>query len=279
MALDHQTATAAARPRRPRVGLLKRARPLDAVEAGRHEVSFVEVLATLLSGYVLLQLLIEAILPLSADTKAIMGYADHFVCGVFLLDFIARFRAAPSKIRFMRWGWIDLASSIPVGNWLLLGRFARVLRLVRVLRALRSMQRLVRVLLKNRIPNTFLALTTVAVLLIATCGAAMLALERDAKDANITSVPDALWWATSTVTTVGYGDRFPVTGEGRVVAVVLMVAGVGLFGTLSGTIAASMMGPKPEEAETAQLLREMKVLRAELAELKATLNAGEEKRG
>ena len=138
---------------------------------------------------------------------------------------------------------------------------------------------LLRVVLKHRVQNTLLALSTAAVLLIATCGAAMLALERDAKDANITSVPDALWWATSTVTTVGYGDRFPVTGEGRVVAVVLMVAGVGLFGTLSGTIAASMMGPKPEEAETAQLLREMKVLRTELAELKATLNAGEEKRG
>jgi hypothetical protein len=70
----------------------------------------------------------------------------------------------------MKWGWIDLLSSIPASNWLLLGRFAWVLRLVRVLRALRSMERLLRILLKHRIQNTLLALTTIAVLLIATCG-------------------------------------------------------------------------------------------------------------
>lgn len=74
------------------------------------EISLLDVLTTILSVYVLVQLVTEAVVPLSDDTKTIMSYADYFVCGVFLLDFGVRFRAAPSKLAFMKLGWIDLLS-------------------------------------------------------------------------------------------------------------------------------------------------------------------------
>lgn len=161
------------------------------------DISLLDILTTLLSIYVLAQLVLEAVVPLSNDTKTIMGYADYFVCGVFFLDFGVRFKAAPSKLAFMKLGWIDLLSSIPVAPWMMLGRFARIFRLIRVIRALRSTERLLLLLLKNRIQNTFLVLITIAVLLVVITGSAMLSLEKDIKDANITTVGDALWWATS----------------------------------------------------------------------------------
>jgi voltage-gated potassium channel len=65
----------------------------------------------------------------------------------------------------------------------------------------------------------------------------VLLFEEKTKGSNIHDYPDALWWAIVTVTTVGYGDRFPVTEGGRVVAVILMLVGIGLIGVLTATVA------------------------------------------
>src|SRR5581483_7844407 len=69
----------------------------------------------------------------------------------------------------------------------------------------------------------------------------VLLFDNGAKGSNIHSYPDALWWAVVTVTTVGYGDRFPVSAGGRVVAVILMMVGIGLIGTLTATVASFFM--------------------------------------
>lgn len=76
---------------------------------------------------------------------------------------------------------------------------------------------------------------------------AVLDAERGAPEANITTLRDALWWASTTVTTVGYSDRFPVTGEGRLVPVVLMVLGIGHVGTVTA-VAAWLLGRVSDEA-------------------------------
>jgi voltage-gated potassium channel len=65
----------------------------------------------------------------------------------------------------------------------------------------------------------------------------VLLFEDNAKGSNIHDYPDALWWAIVTVTTVGYGDRYPVTEGGRIVAVILMLVGIGLIGVLTATVA------------------------------------------
>lgn len=80
---------------------------------------------------------------------------------------------------------------------------------------------------------------------------AILDAEQSADDANIVTLGDALWWATTTVTTVGYGDRFPVTTEGRFVALALMLVGIALIGSVTAAVAAWFISQvEAERAET-----------------------------
>lgn len=85
-------------------------------------------------------------------------------------------------------------------------------------------------------------------------------------EANIKCPEDALWWSFATITTVGYGDKFPVTTEGRIVAVILMVAGVGLFGTFTAFVASFFVGAeqKKEETEIQALAAEVRLLRQKI---------------
>ena len=81
--------------------------------------------------------------------------------------------------------------------------------------------------------------------------------------ANIASADDAVWWAIVTLTTVGYGDRFPITPEGRIVAALLMAAGIGLFGTFSGFVASWFLRPgqRENDVDIAELRAELRAIR------------------
>ena len=78
---------------------------------------------------------------------------------------------------------------------------------------------------------------------------AMLSVESKSTAANITTASDAIWWAYVTITTVGYGDQYPVTNAGRILGILVMTAGVGLFGTLSGFLANLFLSPSEAEKE------------------------------
>jgi voltage-gated potassium channel len=94
----------------------------------------------------------------------------------------------------------------------------------------------------------------------------MLSSEKDVKDSNIKTTSDALWWGIATMTTAGYGDKYPVTYEGRIVASILMISGVGLFGTFTGLVSAFLVSPqrKENQASLEDVLAEVKALRAAL---------------
>jgi voltage-gated potassium channel len=104
--------------------------------------------------------------------------------------------------------------------------------------------------------------------LILVAAALVLNFERDAPNGNIRSYPDALWWAVTTITTVGYGDRFPLSPAGRGVAVVLMVAGIAMFGIVTASIAAYFVEQRAEQdlaGRLDQLLERLDRLEARLA--------------
>jgi voltage-gated potassium channel len=100
---------------------------------------------------------------------------------------------------------------------------------------------------------------------------AMLDAERDAPNANITSIGDALWWAVTTITTVGYGDRYPTTTEGRVIALGLMLAGIALLGVVTATFASWLIERVSSEnaADQAATVAHIDALMAEIKALRA----------
>ncbi len=106
-----------------------------------------------------------------------------------------------------------------------------------------------------------------AFLLIAFSSISILVCERHG-DANIRTAEDAVWWSISTVTTVGYGDKYPVTTEGRIIGMLLMVAGVGMFGGLSGLVAAFFLGARdPKTADPQEVLVRLDQIQARLEAL------------
>lgn len=208
---------------------------MDSKNRPEEQLSYLNVIVIVLSIYILGALIIDTLFQLPAETSRILDIIDDLICIIFLIEFFVRFYKAESKLQFMKWGWIDLISSIPAIDTLRYGRTLRLFRLLRVLRAFQSTRHLIQHLIKKRVRGTFAGAALVAGLMIIFSSISILQVETD-PESNIKTAEDALWWAFSTITTVGYGDHYPVTTEGRIIAVILMTVGVGLFGTFAAFV-------------------------------------------
>jgi voltage-gated potassium channel len=184
---------------------------------------------------------------------------------LFAVDYLVRLTVTNKRSRFVRRNILDLATVIlPV---------LRPLRILRVVRALRVLDRRATDGLRGKIAIYF---PTAVALVVSVAALAVLDAERHSPNSNISSFGDAAWWAITTITTVGYGDRFPVTGEGRIVAVGLMLAGISLLGVVTAAVA-SWFVERVNEVQQAALatrsdvdliLAEVRALRAELREIR-----------
>ena len=201
-----------------------------------NKLGLLNVIVIILSIYVLCALLVDSIFVLPSETSILLNYIDNSICAFFFFEFAIRFYKSESKLKFMRWGWIDLLSSIPMAGFLRAGRLLRLIRLLRVIRAFRSTKHLVNHIFANKAQGAFTSISVIAILLVIFSAIAILQVENE-PNSNIKTAEDAIWWAYVTITTVGYGDKFPVTTEGRIIAAILMTAGVGLFGTFTAFIA------------------------------------------
>lgn len=238
---------------------------MDGSSESRTGVSYL-LFILFLSACSILLLFAETFVPMEAGAQAIVDYADTLVCLLFIMDFFITLARADRKLRYLyTWGWLDLLSSIPAVNVLRIGRLSRVVRILRVLRGIRSGRVLALFILERRTHSTFLAASLLCLLLLFFGSIAVLQFEQ-APDSNIHGAGDAFWWSIVTLTTVGYGDLYPVTLEGRAVAVVLMLAGVGLFGMLSGFVASWFLSPEEKEQEN-----EIHLLRREIGELRSLI--------
>lgn len=218
----------------------------------------------ILSLLALLALAAEAVLPMTDGTRAIIDYSDTVICGFFFLDFLLLLYKAENKKRYLlTWGWIDLAASVPMLDVLRWGRTARIMRIFRVLRGVRSAKILTDFILERRAQSTLMATTLVSITLIGVAAISILHFEAGTENSTIRTPEDALWWAIVTITTVGYGDKVPITPEGHIIAAILMIAGVGLFGAFSGFVASWFLSSGKACAET-----ELQQVKRELQEIK-----------
>ncbi|WP_353979618.1 ion transporter [Salinicola endophyticus] len=240
----------------------------------KQHVSPFQLFVLAMSFYVLAALFATAFLDLPPEIERLIGYLDYVVCAVFFIDFCQRFYRAPSKWRYMRWGWLDLLSCIPAG-WFQAARLARVVQLLRILRALRSMELIWQLLFRNRAEGVLASVATATVLLVVVSAVTVLLVEAPDPHSPINTAEDALWWAIVTVTTVGYGDYYPVTTLGRVVAVLLMVCGVGLFGSFAAYVS-SLFVEDQGESESRQHKANRRMMRhmiEQVSELQAEIEA------
>jgi voltage-gated potassium channel len=116
---------------------------------------------------------------------------------------------------------------------------------------------------------------SVLLILIVLAVSSTLVLQFESKnpDANITTGGDAMWWAVVTITTVGYGDKYPITPGGRLTAVVVMAAGVGIIGALASILSSILVPPPPQETadSASRVEQELAAVRAELAAVREAL--------
>lgn len=199
----------------------------------------------------IVNLILLVVLKDDSALETVIGIMDVVITPIFLADFFYRLFTAPSKSTyfFRGFGWADLLSSLPFPN----AKILRVFRLWRVIRLFLEFgfRNLVHEFIVHRAENALLTVVFLVLCVLEFGSLAVLSAEIKSPNANITSGGDAIWWAYVTITTVGYGDRYPVTSGGRLVGIVVMTAGVGLFGTLSGYLANTFLTPSKAEKEEA----------------------------
>jgi voltage-gated potassium channel len=199
--------------------------------------------------------MVLVVLPFDPATLQVLMFYDNLICVIFLIDFtINIIQSEPKREYFInRRGWLDLIGSIPSLGILritALFRLARLSRLARIRRLMGGQQQkqLVDDVLKNR-GQYALFITFLSALIVLTASSViMVQVEARSTDANIKTGGEALWWAFVTITTVGYGDFYPVTTLGRTIAVVVMFAGVGIIGSLASILASLLVPPVPDES-------------------------------
>jgi hypothetical protein len=178
-----------------------------------------------------------------ASLNTVLYVMNAILSGIFLIDFTYQLLTAESKTHyfFRQFGWADLLASMPFQQVKIL----RVFRLVRVFRLLRAygVKNIARSLLKDRAGSALLTLLLMGILVLEFGSLEILNVEQYAPGANITTASDALWYVIVTISTVGYGDRYPVTNQGRLVGSLIIVVGVGIFGTFTGYLANLFLAP------------------------------------
>lgn len=219
-------------------------------------------LPLLLLAIAMLPLLIVPLLvDLPSAVEAAFVAVDWFIWAAFAFEYVTRLVLTPDRRRFVRREWPDLLIVVlPFLRPLRVVRSARALRLLRLARLVAVLgevgQEGKRLLVRHQLHYALL------VVVIVILGAASLALVvEEGHGGTIQSFGDALWWAVTTVTTVGYGDTYPVTPAGRGIAAFLMVTGIALFGLLTANITTFFVergsGSKPAADPVAARLDEV----------------------
>jgi voltage-gated potassium channel len=199
------------------------------------------------------------LLPLDPDTRTTVNVWDNAICVVFLIDFVYNLTGARPRRAYLvgQRGWLDLLGSIPSLSFFPLAgllRIFRVFRLTRIAKIFRgqNQKQVVSDVLHNRGQYATFITILLAGMVLSVSSIVVLQFESRSPDANITTGGEALWWAIVTITTVGYGDFYPVTGLGRLTGVFVMFAGVGIIGALASILASLLVAPSSSDASGAE---------------------------
>ncbi len=182
--------------------------------------------------------------------------------GLFGVDYIVRISLAPNRRQYVVKHWYDF--------FIVFLPLLRPFRLLRLVTLVRVLNRNASISLRGRVATYVVSGSAFVTL----CGAlAVLQAERPDPHANIKGFGDAIWWALTTMTTVGYGDKFPITLTGRVVASVLMIGGIAVLGLTTATVASYLVEhvSTKEDDRIEQVTRQLSRMEKQMAEVSRQL--------
>ncbi len=224
----------------------------------------------LLSIIALTLLAVQTFFAIDQGTHDVIILIDHLVCGVFFADFVWHLIRSRSRMQYLKWGWLDFVSSIPMIPELRVARLARVVRIIRVLRGARASKHLLGAILLQRARNVFVTVLMGSFVLVLFSSIAIINVEPSL------SPREGIWWCIFTLITGEYNDFYPISTEGRVIAALLMTAGMAIFGTFTATVASIYfeVEQKKDEERDVETLAGIDRLTQEISDLKNTLKQG-----
>ncbi len=230
----------------------------------RQTIGVWQLFVLLMSIISLILLAVQTFVEVAGKHIDVLVTIDNIICLVFFGDFLWQLICTRPRRAYLKWGWLDLVSSIPLIPAFRVARLARVVRILRVLRGARAAKNIFAVIFIHRARNTFAAvvlgsflLMLFSIVVIVTLEPAMMPL-------------DAFWWCLFTLISGEYGDFLPSSTEGRIVTALLMTAGVALFGTFTASVASFFLEEDQieDEQRDADMLHEIRKLTLEVTELR-----------
>jgi voltage-gated potassium channel len=214
------------------------------LRAPGYELFIIVVTVVSLINWVFLMLPIDY----GLDIRGLLLFMEPILTAILLIDFGIRLhRSKPRRWHYMNHdgGWFDFLGSLPYGH---------LLRLFRLWRASQAFQEygaknVIRWFVLNRAKGTLFLVFSLLIIVLEGGGILVLHFEAGAPGSNIETGGEALWWGVVTITTVGYGDLYPVTAGGQVTATIMIFAGVALVGIFTAWAASVFMAPPPPGAK------------------------------
>ncbi|MEX0287448.1 MAG: ion transporter [Paracoccaceae bacterium] len=199
----------------------------------------------------------ESVPEMQARFGTLFARLELALVAVFLLEFALRAlcHPRPKEYIFSVWGLIDLLSFLPaivfLSPDLMALRTLRLFRLVRLFKLLRigkAFDRLIAAF--SGIRDELMVLLMVAIVALFLSAVGIYIFEREAQPENFGSIPSSLWWAIATLTTVGYGDVYPITTGGRIFTAFVVLIGLGLVATPAGLVASALTAEDDKDPES-----------------------------
>lgn len=220
-------------------------------ESALKPLSLMSLLLSFVSLIIVFYLLF---IPIDKETRHTFVGIDTAICCLFLLQIGIDCYRSNHRLVYLKSHWLDIIASIPTIEIL---RPLRILHIIRLLFLFRHGHFLLKQITQNRREATLAFIFTLLIILVCIGSTFMLFFEDQAAGSNIHNAGDALWWSLVTISTVGYGDHYPVTFGGKILAATMIICGVGIFGMISGLITSILTSPTKKESQNTEVLQQL----------------------
>lgn len=204
-----------------------------------------------ISIYVLVIIFLDSFFITDPEIKLVLQYIDFSICIFFLIDFFISLYRAENRLQYMKWGWLDLISSIPAIDPLRWARVSKIIRILRFLRTIKSIRFLIFSIQQSKIQSFTLIVLLVTFLAYTICASLILEYEREL-DSSIKTAEDALWWAFLNIMNAKISITQAQSSVGAVMTVILNKVGLLVFAYFNAIVIAWLINKRVMSHESSK---------------------------